>query len=187
VSVLDQLLFCFLLFGPAGWANIAPVLAAKIKFLDWLDKPIDFGRTLRGHRLFGQHKTFRGFVVGFIACVPVVYFQSYLFSEIGTLNIQAVSTGYFNVNSIVLAAVFSFGALGGDAIKSFFKRQSNIKPGKAWIPFDQIDFVLGGLLVLNLVLSLSTAQNLIIGVTYFLLHPISTVIGWFLKLKDSPI
>jgi len=36
-----------------------------------------------------------------------------------------------------------FGALIGDIIKSFFKRRIGKKRGQDWIPFDQIDFILG--------------------------------------------
>ena len=36
-----------------------------------------------------------------------------------------------------------FGALTGDLAKSFFKRRIGIKPGAKFIPFDQMDFVLG--------------------------------------------
>ena len=40
------------------------------------------------------------------------------------------------------------GALGGDSIKSLIKRQLGIAPGRSWIPADQLDFVVGGLVVL---------------------------------------
>ena len=36
-----------------------------------------------------------------------------------------------------------FGALIGDIIESFFKRRVGIERGKNWIPFDQLDFILG--------------------------------------------
>lgn len=33
--------------------------------------------------------------------------------------------------------------MGGDAAKSFFKRRVHVPPGKPWVPFDQLDFVIG--------------------------------------------
>jgi CDP-2,3-bis-(O-geranylgeranyl)-sn-glycerol synthase len=36
-----------------------------------------------------------------------------------------------------------------DSVKSFFKRRRNVAPGHAWIPADQLDFVMGGLLALS--------------------------------------
>ena len=41
-----------------------------------------------------------------------------------------------------------FGALGGDALKSLIKRRCGIPPGKPWVPADQLDFVVGGLVAL---------------------------------------
>lgn len=38
------------------------------------------------------------------------------------------------------------GALGGDLIKSFFKRKAGIKEGR-YIPFDTIDWIVGAFLV----------------------------------------
>jgi CDP-2,3-bis-(O-geranylgeranyl)-sn-glycerol synthase len=45
----------------------------------------------------------------------------------------------------MIPIVFSicFGALLGDIIESFFKRRVGRKRGEDWIPFDQIDFILG--------------------------------------------
>ena len=36
-----------------------------------------------------------------------------------------------------------FGALFGDIIESFFKRRMGRNRGEDWIPFDQLDFILG--------------------------------------------
>jgi CDP-2,3-bis-(O-geranylgeranyl)-sn-glycerol synthase len=37
--------------------------------------------------------------------------------------------------------------MAGDAVKSFLKRRAGIRPGRPWIPFDQIDFVVGELVL----------------------------------------
>ena len=45
----------------------------------------------------------------------------------------------------MIPIIFSlcFGALMGDIIESFFKRRIGKKRGEDWIPFDQLDFILG--------------------------------------------
>jgi len=45
----------------------------------------------------------------------------------------------------MIPIVFSicFGALMGDIIESFFKRRVGRTRGQDWIPFDQLDFILG--------------------------------------------
>jgi CDP-2,3-bis-(O-geranylgeranyl)-sn-glycerol synthase len=38
--------------------------------------------------------------------------------------------------------------MGGDALKSLLKRLAGIPPGRPWIPMDQLDFVIGSLLLI---------------------------------------
>ena len=86
-----------------------------------------------------------------------------------------------------MGASLGFGALAGDAIKSFFKRQFSVASGQSWFPFDQIDYILGGILFSLPFVILNITDYLIITVVWFLIHPVATVVGWLLKLKDSPI
>src|SRR4051812_27852644 len=57
--------------------------------------------------------------------------------------------------SPLLGAWIGLGALSGDLVKSFAKRRRGILPGQAWIPFDQIDWLLGALAFAAPVLRLS--------------------------------
>ena len=41
------------------------------------------------------------------------------------------------------------GALGGDALKSFIKPRLGIAPGMPWIPADQLDFVVVGIVAVS--------------------------------------
>jgi CDP-2,3-bis-(O-geranylgeranyl)-sn-glycerol synthase len=80
-----------------------------------------------------------------------------------------------------------FGALLGDAIESFFKRQARVKPGNTWFPFDQIDYIIGGLLFSLPVITLGVKYYFLILVVWLLLHLISSYIGYLLGLKTKPI
>ena len=122
-------------FLPAYTANMAPVLFRKLPFLVY---PLDFGKTLNGKRIFGTNKTWRGLVVGTLAGTLVFYLQ--------TLYPVSFEIFSYSATTIWLGFYLSLGALIGDAIKSFFKRQSGIAPGKPWYVVDQIDFPLGALL-----------------------------------------
>ena len=51
---------------------------------------------------------------------------------------------YVGLPTLIVGPLFAIGALGGDALKSFFKRQVGIRPGGTWFPFDQIDYIIGG-------------------------------------------
>ncbi len=134
MELLQLILDVAVVYAPAMAANMAPVFASRYNLIPWLNKPIDFGMYMGGTRLLGETKTMRGLVcaAGVGACV-------------GALESFVVSTEPFN--SFFFATAFGcatgVGAIVGDSVKSFFKRRRNISSGSSWIPFDQIDFVIG--------------------------------------------
>ena len=173
-------------FLPAGEANMAPILIKKVPIFDFLDIPIDGGKTFRGKRVFGDHKTVRGFVIGFVAALLTLLVQKYCYTNFDwARNISYVD--YSTINIWLGALGFGFGALVGDAVKSFFKRQRNHPPGTAWVPFDQIDYVIGGLIGSLLIIQLQPLEYFIIFVLWFGLHPLATWVGYKLSLKKSPL
>ncbi|MBI2655493.1 CDP-archaeol synthase [Candidatus Woesearchaeota archaeon] len=127
---------CFYFMLPAYFANMAPVMVKKIGLFDF---PVDFGKKVNGGRVLGSHKTFRGFIFGIAFAVIVAYIQ-FLLQDVEFFR----NLSFFDYDSwLLLGFLMGFGALAGDSIKSFFKRRIGIKPGERFIPFDQIDFVLG--------------------------------------------
>ena len=95
--------------------------------------------------------------------------------------------GYAMLPTIVVGALFGLGALGGDAIESFFKRQRNVPPGKGWFPFDQIDYIVGGALATAPFVHLRLYQYVLLIVLWLGVHLVASYIGYLLKLKDAPI
>lgn len=171
--MLITLLQSFWYFLPAGIANLVPPLAVYLPGLKSWNTPLDFGRTYRGTRIFGGHKTVRGLTVGLICGTLTAYLQSLL-----------VSVPY---NPIILGFLLSLGALSGDAIKSFFKRRARVPSGKSWFPFDQLDYIIGGLLVSSLYLQPPAPIYLGVLFLYFGLHLTVSYLGYLLKLKPDPI
>lgn len=129
---------------PAYLANAAPVFAKKINFLNI---PVDFNKKIGNKPLFGSHKTWRGIFSATLTGGLVFYLQK-LFYNKGIFN--KISMLNYSEHSILFGFVMGFGAIFGDLIKSFFKRRVGIKPGGKFIPFDQIDFVIGGLVFSSL-------------------------------------
>ncbi|MEI7631739.1 MAG: CDP-archaeol synthase [bacterium] len=185
--MLNHLLFGLWYFLPAGFANAAPVFAKKIPLLNKLDMPIDCHKSFKGKRIFGDHKTVRGFVAGtLIGSVTgllqyVAYFHFGWFQNFSLVIYTSVW------QCLLLGALLGFGALFGDAVKSFFKRQFSVPSGKAWFPFDQIDYIIGGLLFGSILIDLPHSEYIWIVLVWFLIHPLATFIGWLMGLKDSPI
>lgn len=168
---------------PAYLANMAPAIFIRLGLLKFLDKPMDFGRVVGGKRIFGEHKTWRGLVAGVIVAIFTIFLQQVLvkypfFKEISILD-------YKNENLWLLGFLFGFGALVGDAVKSYFKRRVGIKPGQPWIPFDQLDFVLGALLAVSVVYvpgwPVIVAAVLITPV----LHILTNFISYALRIRET--
>ncbi len=132
-------------------------------------------------KLFGKNKTYRGFYAGYIGALIMLFLQYYL--QKNGIFTEYILLDYEKINLFLYAFLFGIGALTGDLIKSFFKRRLNIAPGKPFIPFDQIDFVLGAWLFL-LPFYPPPWQNLLaVLIIMPFLHFLTNIIGYFLGLK----
>lgn len=186
---IEQILFYgmlgFWIFLPAAIANMSPVFASQLPWLKAWNTPLDFGKTWRGKRIFGDNKRWRGLVLGTFVGGFVGFLQIAVFW-------QSASIG---ANQIILATIggclLGFGALVGDAIESFFKRQNGINPGSSWFPFDQLDYIVGGLLFYLPLAEIPSAVywQIIVAIfaVYFSLHLLVSYIGFLLGFKDKPI
>ncbi len=124
---------------PAYVANASAVLVGG-------GTPIDFGKNWRdGKRILGDGKTWRGLLsgtfIGMTAGFGLVVATSYINSS----EYHFLHLTNFEGFPFMIPIVFSicFGALLGDIIESFFKRRIGKNRGDDWIPFDQVDFILG--------------------------------------------
>lgn len=172
----NNYLAAILFFLPAGIANAAPPIANKIPILNKWKTPVDFGLSWRGKRITGDNKTWRGIVVGTILAVMTSIIVNKLVPETIVNNAVTLTGG-----------LLGFGALLGDSVESFIKRQMDIKPGSSWFPWDQLDYIAGALITTHWIAPLPVWAIVTISVTYFLLHLISSYIGYRLKLKPTPI
>jgi CDP-2,3-bis-(O-geranylgeranyl)-sn-glycerol synthase len=184
--MMKDILFVLWFFLPAGLANMTPIFAAKLPVLRRLNFPLDCYFTFRGRRIFGSHKTVRGFISGVIVGILTVYLQVFLYTTVPLLK-TFISVNYSAIDPLLLGLLASSGALAGDAVRSFFKRQMDIAPGKGWFPFDQFDYVIGGIVFTACYIRLTILQYLLLFVIWFFIHPLATLVGYWLKLKNSPI
>lgn len=183
---MNEVIFALWFYLPAGAANMAPVFAIRSKHLQKLAKPIDMNKTFRGKRIFGNHKTILGFLVGYIASFGTLVLQTFIYDNSSFIR-DISQIDYSSINIWLFALIFTLGALGGDAIESFFKRQSGKKPGESWMPFDQLDWIIGAVALSLPITDFSVAVYVWAIIWGLLLHPLSTLIGWSLKLKEKPI
>ncbi len=185
--MLQDILFATWFLIPAAWANVAPVLAAHLPSIKRWDTPMDFGRTYRGVPIFGPHKTWRGIVSGIIIGTLFLWLEQLVLSHVSGLQFINTYLDYTTLPLLIVGPLFGIGALGGDAIKSFFKRQRGIPSGKTWMPFDQLDYLLGAIILTLPVVVLPLAIYAWILVIGFVAHIGATYIGWRLRLKEAPL
>ena len=155
--MIQTLLEVTWLFLPAFVANMAPPIAARLGWLQRLNRPLDGGAIWHSRRVLGDNKTIRGVAVGIIAGALVGLLQNSLWFLPTMRNISLLS--YDNLlTSIITGAWLGFAAMLGDTLASLLKRQLSIHPGSPWRPWDQLDFIISAILLISWLVPLTAAQ-----------------------------
>lgn len=171
----------------ALWVMLPAYVPNNVAVIAGGGPPLDGGRTLNGDRVLGDGKTWRGTVLGTAAGTLLALVLNGLHGTVSDL--LSVSLPTFPV----LAAVgLAFGAMVGDVGASFFKRRTGRGRGTAFPGLDQLDFVVGALVIAALVNSswFTSTFTLPVLVTVFvatpLLHVTTNVVAHRLGLKNEP-
>lgn len=166
MNALELIAYSLVLIWPPYVANGSAVLASKLP----ARHPIDFGKSWRGARIFGDGKTFEGFAIGLVLGTTVGWLPNLLYS----------------VLSIGDAAVLSASALIGDLLGAFIKRRICLPRGYPAFPLDQLDFLLMSLLVFSLYRDLSIYAVLLSVAITPVIHRATNMAAYMLKLKREP-
>ncbi|MDD3083808.1 MAG: CDP-2,3-bis-(O-geranylgeranyl)-sn-glycerol synthase [Candidatus ainarchaeum sp.] len=166
---LELIIIIFAYVVPLYFANASPIIVhGKI--------PLDFGKKVGGERILGKGKTILGTLSG-------IFFGSiagFVFSFIYP-NVFLIIPNY-----LLLSFFLSFGAIIGDICESFFKRRFGFKSGQKCIIFDQIDFIIGGLIFSFLILMPKLEVIIILLFATIFVHSITNIIAFKLGLKKVP-
>ena len=178
--MLTLILKSFYFMLPAYFANMAPIICKKIKFLNI---PVDFNEKLEGRPILGRNKTYRGLLAGVLFALVIAFIQFFLsrFNFFSSISILDYSRWY------LIGFLLGLGALVGDMAESFIKRRINIRPGKSFIPFDQTDYAIGALLFISVVKRLELNFMLITVVLSFILHILVNQIAFYLKIRKEKL
>jgi CDP-2,3-bis-(O-geranylgeranyl)-sn-glycerol synthase len=140
----------YLIVIQALWIVLPAYIANASALLVGGGKPIDFGKNWKdGRRILGDGKTWYGLISGafvgitggFSLSIVAIYANNSEFSFLGLSDF-----GRYPLMIPIVASI-CFGALLGDIVESFFKRRVGKDRGEDWIPFDQIDFIAGALIL----------------------------------------
>ena len=152
-------------------SGIAQTLWLRSRLSQRLAIPLDAGRSLRGRRILGDNKTWRGFVV-MVPTVGVAFMLVHMAVQLcvgrdGGDALWPLSTWQYGL----LGCWVGFGFMFAELPNSFMKRQLGIHPGMApenaraksfSFIIDRLDSVVGGLLALALVVPLPLLTWLLI-------------------------
>lgn len=184
--MFEVIFFSLWFFAPAGLANLAAFASGKIASLKKYNFPIDCYAKIGGKRIFGDHKTVRGFLAAILFGILSCFIEILAYSNFFSIR-EIIPIDYYTINPVILGTLLGAGALIGDAVKSSFKRRIDIEPGKSWFPFDQIDYIIGGIIFSLFYIQLSFAEYVVLFIVWFLIHPLTTFLGYFFKLNKKPI
>jgi CDP-2,3-bis-(O-geranylgeranyl)-sn-glycerol synthase len=172
-------------FGLPAWiANATPVLGGG-------GKPIDGGRCYSdGHRILGDGKTIRGFIVGIIFGTLTGLGQMFAAPYLHPLLAQYVTvTSEMEVvlyTQLPVAILMSLGALTGDIVGSFIKRRVNVRSGDPSPFMDQLGFILMALIFAYPLIQPGAIYVVILIIITLGIHWISNALGYLLGLKKNP-
>lgn len=160
----NDLLIAVYIAIPTYVANSAPVLLGG-------GAPVDQGRNfLDGRRIFGSHKTAKGFACGLL---------------LGSVAAAGEGALFANYALIPAGIVASLGALLGDLLGAFLKRRLDISPGGSLLLMDQLDFILGAVLLTLPLLQVTLGAVLILVIVTVPVHILSNAAAYLLGLKKK--
>ncbi len=166
-----------ILIFPAYVANAIPVVLGG-------SKPIDFGKSLWGKRVFGNSKTIRGALSGFAFGVASGIAIAFVLSPFYLPELDAMQ-------KIWIATALSFGTIAGDLFGSFVKRRLGMQPGTQSLLLDQLPFLYAALLFAWLAWSGLPQAVGVIGLVFLtlltvILHWVFNVLAHAFNLKRVP-
>jgi len=186
--------------GIGVWVMLPALIPNSAAVLFGGGTPMDFGRSWRGKRIFGDGKTWRGFFGGAVFGILIGMVQLLL-----ALSFPAnvwwpdapVNYGFGAMPEAAgVVVLLAIGGMLGDMGGAFLKRRMGYERGAAVFGLDQYDFVLGALL-LNLIVfpdwflntfayGLGIVSLLTVLIVVPLLHRLFNIIGYKAGLKKEP-
>lgn len=118
---------CLFIVFPIFAAGLIFIYVLQKGFFSQFNKPVDLNLTIFGKRLFGDNKTFRGFLIMPAATLFVVMCMSAIFKLFDIDENHILFDYSFDgwYKALIFGAAYAFGELPN----SFVKRQLNIEPG----------------------------------------------------------
>lgn len=178
------------LFAPLLFAAGVAAVVQKRNWLRWARRPVDGGRTWRGRRIFGDNKTWRGFLVAVVASAAFATLQARGLVDVAA-DLRAVD--WAEIPAAPFGAAMGLGAMLGELPNSFVKRRLDIAPGTTttgarsvlFYLWDQIDLLTGAW---PSIWPWVQPSLLLVAASFalaLLVHPLLSLIGWLVGARTS--
>jgi CDP-2,3-bis-(O-geranylgeranyl)-sn-glycerol synthase len=155
--------------------------------------PLDFGRSWRGKRIFGDGKTWRGLVGGVLVGGLMGMVQLLVAAQVDPVG--GLGFGSFPANA-ALVFVLALGSMLGDAGGAFIKRRLGLTRGAKAPGLDQYNFVAGAFVLSIIFFPSWFLRSFIEGEAIFalivllivvpLIHRAVNIVGHRAGLKQEP-
>jgi hypothetical protein len=190
---MNELLRIAYLFLPLLAGLIVHGLCIKYGWLAFSARPLDREKRLRGVRLFGENKTWRGILAVGAGSAGFLYLQAEVLHGIpGPRGLELFD--YASVNGGLLGFALGAASMLAELPNSLLKRQLGVAPGSAvrgrwavlFYVLDQVDMLLGAWLVLACVMPV-TLQGIALSVCFlFVVHQLFSLFGYRLGMRSTP-
>lgn len=182
---------------------LAPVLSGifnmvwcKLKILKKLNTPMDFGKNfIDGKRIFGDNKTWKGFVGYLLFNVIFSVGLGLLWNalKITDMNFFYESMENNVINNLGIGILLGLGYSLFELPNSFIKRRLDIKPGKTingikkviFVFLDQADSVFGCCLVVSLFYNMTLTFYMLYVLLGAITHILLNVLLYFMRLREN--
>ena len=158
-------------------------------------KPLDGGRTIRGQRIFGDNKTWRGFVVMIPATGLAFLLMAWILRQLHGTGVSGAVDGLWQIEWWqygLLGCWAGFGFMLAELPNSFLKRQLKVNPGETpqqpWarticFVLDQIDSVVGALLAISMFVAVPVMTWMILLLAGAVIHWLFNVVLFLVGAK----
>jgi hypothetical protein len=172
---------------------LSAAMSGVVMRQDWLSfarRPLDAGCTLRGKRIFGDSKTWRGVIVAVAGCIAGAAMQKYVVGE----SAQSVArVDYTHLDVVPFGLVMGATAMLGELPNSFVKRRLGIAPGKTtqgWLAaifyvWDQVDLLMFSLPALSCWARIDLELVAAAMAVTLVLHPITSLVGYLMGARRT--
>jgi CDP-2,3-bis-(O-geranylgeranyl)-sn-glycerol synthase len=171
------------LFSPLLVSATLAALVMRRGWLSALNRPIDGGATLRGHRWLGDGKTWRGALLALTGASLAVLVQQAVAGHVPDA-LQVID--YSRVDALAFGGALGIGAILGELPNSFVKRRLGIPRGittrgplaALFYVWDQVDAVIGAWPLLCLWFEPPLALVVMSFAVALAVHPLVAWIGY---------